>query len=263
MNKIFIEIRKIMTDCIEKYIPEISLHDLESKGAVFYMNGKNGTEFDWYVNDKISDFMMFYNDEENMGAVKATLYNNGEVLIYVYGDCGKTINQRLKTCIEASEEDLLKLAVVLRNEADDKKIWDENIEKINTDVEPDAAQMDKYILEANLYTDMRARKLMLGQVAYVSKKIMDEGWKIGYMCRDEAINENDSGWCFMAGNEEDDYMNDYQNIMVMNINEVIKYDNVIWTYINNPVGTSLIRISSDEFEIDNNDKEIYMEKKEQ
>ena len=83
------------------------------------------------------------------------------------------------------------------------------------------------------------------------------------MCRDEAINENDSGWCFMAGNEEDDYINDYQNIMVMNINEVIKYDNVIWTYINNPVGTSLIRISSDEFEIDNNDKEIYMEKKEQ
>lgn len=261
MNKIFSEIKEIMRECVEKYILEITLNDLESEGAVFYMNGKNGTEFDWYVNDKISDFMMFYNDEENMGAVKATLYNNGEVLIYVYGDCGKTINQRLKTCIEASEEDLLKLAVVLRNEADDKKIWDENIEKINTDVEPDATQMEKYISEANLYTDMRERKLMLGQVAYVSKKIMDEGWKIGYMCRDEAINENDSGWCFMAGNEEDDYMNDYQNIMVMSINEVIKYDNVIWTYINNPVGTSLIRISSDEFEIDNNDKEIYMEKK--
>ena len=263
MNKIFSEIKEIMKECVEKYIPEITLNDLESEGAVFYMNGKNGTEFDWYVNDKISDFMMFYNDEENLGAVKATLYNNGEVLIYVYGDCGKTINQRLKTSIEASEEELLKLAVVLRNEADNKKIWDENIEKINTEVEPDAAQMEKYISEANLYTDMRARKLMLGQVAYVSKKIMDEGWKIGYMCRDEAINENDSGWCFMAGNEEDDYMNDYQNIMVMNINEVIKYDNVIWTYINNAVGTSLIRISSDEFEIDNNDKEIYMEKKEQ
>lgn len=63
---------------------------------------------------------MFFIDEENLGAVKATLYNNGEVLIYVYGDCGKTINQRLKTCIETSEEELLKLAAVLRNESDEK-----------------------------------------------------------------------------------------------------------------------------------------------
>ena len=66
MNKILKEIKEIMIDCIEKHLPEISFKDLEDNGAVFYMNGKNGTEFDWYVNNKLSDFMIFYNDENNI-----------------------------------------------------------------------------------------------------------------------------------------------------------------------------------------------------
>ena len=34
-------------------------------------------------------------------------------------------------------------------------------------------------------------------MSYVSKKITDEGWKVGYMTREEALNENDSGWSFL------------------------------------------------------------------
>lgn len=45
---------------------------------------------------------------------------------------------------------------------------------------------------------MRMRKEMLGLGAYVSKKIIEEGWKVGYMSRDEAMHEGDSGWAFMA-----------------------------------------------------------------
>ena len=66
-----------MKECLEKYVSDILPDDLEDRGAIFYMNGKNGTEFDWYVNDKVSDFMIFYNDKDNLGAVKATIYNNG------------------------------------------------------------------------------------------------------------------------------------------------------------------------------------------
>ena len=29
-----------MKECVEKYIPEITLINLESEGSVFYMNGK-------------------------------------------------------------------------------------------------------------------------------------------------------------------------------------------------------------------------------
>lgn len=249
-----------MIDCIEKYIPDVSFSDLEYNGAIFYMNGKNGTEFDWYVNDKISDFMMFYNDKNNMGAVKTTLYNNGALLIYVYGERGKTVIQEIKSYIDVTEDEVLSLAIALRNEADDKRIWDEDIEKIDTDSEPNNAKIKEFLSNAHYYDDMKERKALLGQIAYVSKKIMDEGWKIGYMCRDEAVRENDSGWSFMAGNEDDEYIEDYHNIQLMSIHEVMQYDMVIWKYINSPVGTRLIRISSEEFEVDNNDKEIYMEK---
>ena len=250
-----------MIDCVEKYLPDIALTDLEGDGAVFYMNGKNGTEFDWYVNDKLSNFMMFYDDKDNMGAVKATLYNDGGLLIYAYGDRGKTVIQEINTYLDVPDEDILSLAVVLRNEADDNRVWDENIEKLNTDLEPGADKIDEFVSNSHYYDDMRERKYLLGQVAYVSKKIMDEGWKIGYMCREEAVNENDSGWSFMVGDEDDEYINDYQNIQLMSINSVMQYDSAIWKYITSPVGTRLIRVSSEEFEIDENNKEIFKEKK--
>lgn len=261
MNKILSKIKEIMIDCVEKYLPDIALTDLEGDGAVFYMNGKNGTEFDWYVNDKLSNFMMFYDDKDNMGAVKATLYNDGGLLIYAYGDRGKTVIQEINTYLDVPDEDILSLAVVLRNEADDNRVWDENIEKLNTDLEPGADKIDEFVSNSHYYDDMRERKYLLGQVAYVSKKIMDEGWKIGYMCREEAVNENDSGWSFMVGDEDDEYINDYHNIQLMSINSVMQYDSAIWKYITSPVGTRLIRVSSEEFEIDENNKEIFKEKK--
>lgn len=260
MNKILFEIKKIMMDCIEKYIPDTPYGDLEDNGTIFYMNGKNGTEFDWYVNEKISDLMMFYNDENNMGAVKTTLYKNGALLIYVYGERGKTVIQEIKSYIDVTEDEVLSLAIVFRNEADDKRIWDESIEKIDTDLEPDAAKIEEFLSKAHYYDDMKERKELLGQIAYVSKKIMNEGWKIGYMCRDKAVRENDSGWSFMAGNEDEEYIEDCRNIQLMSIHAVMQYDRTIWKYINSPVGTRLIRISSEEFEVDRNDKEIYMEK---
>ena len=42
---------------------------------------------------------------------------------------------------------------------------------------------------------------------------------------------------------------------------VCQLDSDVLKYIDNPVGTSLIRTSSDEFEIDNNDRKIYVEKR--
>lgn len=33
------------------------------------MNGKNGTEFDWFVNEHLPSFMVFYDNEEKLGAV--------------------------------------------------------------------------------------------------------------------------------------------------------------------------------------------------
>ncbi len=260
MNKILSEVKQIMHATVKEHLSEVSLSDLEDNGAVYYMNGKNGTEFDWYVNEKISDFMMFYNDEDNMGAVKTTLYNNGVLLLYVYGEQGKAVPQKIDSYLDVTEEEVLALAVLFRNEADDKKIWDADIEKIDSDAKPGTVMINEFVSNAHYYDDMKERKALMGQIAYVSKKIMDEDWKIGYMCRDEAVQENDSGWSFMVGNEEDEYTADYRNIQLMSIHSVLQYDGAIWKYITAPVGTRLIRVSSEEFEADDNTKEIYMEK---
>ena len=49
MNRILNEIKEIIKQNINEYLPEVKSSDLEENGTVYYMNGKNGTEFDWYV----------------------------------------------------------------------------------------------------------------------------------------------------------------------------------------------------------------------
>lgn len=76
------------------------------------MNGRNGTEFDWCVNDKISDFMMFYHDESHLSAMKLTLYNNGG--IFVYGDHGYKMIQEVRSWCKVSKKEIMKLAIILK-----------------------------------------------------------------------------------------------------------------------------------------------------
>ena len=74
MDNILTELEQKIHECLRTYLPEINKNELEGNGTVYYMNGKNGTEFDWHVNDRLSTVMMFYDDEDKLGAVKATNY---------------------------------------------------------------------------------------------------------------------------------------------------------------------------------------------
>ena len=261
MNKILNDIKEIINENIKIYLPDVKPTDLEENGMIYYMNGKNGTEFDWYVNEKISDFMVFYNDETNLGAIKLTIYYNGEVLLYIYGDKGNKIVKEINTSIEASEDEIFQLAVILKNEADDNRIWDASIEKINTDIEANEEQIERFKESEEDMNPLKEEFDILYKMAYVSNRIIEDGWKVGFMYREEAVNENDSGWSFLAGNEDDDYTSNAKNITLLSIEQVYQLDPDIWNYIYNPIGTKLIRISSDKFEIDKNDKEIYTEKR--
>ncbi len=53
VNRILCEIKKIVDKDMALYLPHVKSSELEDGGAVFYMNGQNGTEFDWYVNDRL------------------------------------------------------------------------------------------------------------------------------------------------------------------------------------------------------------------
>lgn len=261
MNRILNEIKEIIKQNINEYLPEIKSSDLEENGTVYYMNGKNGTEFDWYVNEHLPSFMVFYNDEQNLGAAKLLIYANGEVILYIYGDKGNKVIKEVKTSIEVAENELFNLAVILKSEADDKSIWEASIDKINTDFEINDKKITEFQDSEQYMEPTKNRLKLLNKTAYLSKKILEEGWKIGYMRRDKPVNENDSGWSFLAGNEDNEYYNDYKNIALVSVQEVYQLDPDIWNYIDNPVGTELIRISSNEFEIDKKNKEIFMEKR--
>ncbi len=261
MNRILNEIKKIIKQNINEYLPEVKSSDLEENGTVYYMNGKNGTEFDWYVNEHLPSFMVFYNDKQNLGAAKLLIYANGKVILYLYEDKGNKLIKEIETSIEISADELFKLAVILKKEAEDKDIWDESIDKINTDVEITEEEITKFQASEQYMKPTRNRINLLNKMAYLSKKVSEEGWKIGYMCREEAMNENDSGWQFLAGNEDDEYLNNHKNCLLVHVQDVYQLDPDIWNYIDNPVGTELIRISSNEFEIDKKNKEIFMEKR--
>ena len=97
MNRILTEIKRTINENMAAYLPHVKNSDLEKDGAVFYMNGRDGTEFDWHVNDKLCPFMVFYNDKDNLGAAKLLLYCNGEADLYLYDDKGKELIQTVHT----------------------------------------------------------------------------------------------------------------------------------------------------------------------
>lgn len=261
MNRILNEIKEIIKKNINEYLPEVKPSNLEENGTVYYMNGKNGTEFDWYVNEHLPSFMVFYNDEQNLGAAKLLIYANGKVVLYLYEDKGNKLIKEIETSIEIIEDELFKLAVILKNETEDKDIWDESIDKINMDVEITEEEITKFQDSEQYMKPTKNRMNLLNKMAYLSKKVSEEGWKVGYMCREEAMNENDSGWQFLAGNEDDKYLNNHKNCLLVHVQDVYQLDPDIWNYIDNPVGTELIRVSSNEFEIDKKNKEIFVEKR--
>lgn len=262
MNRILIKIKEIIDSNRELYLPHVKSSDLENDGEIYYMNGKDGTEFDWYVNDKLPPFMVFYNDEANLGAMKLLLYHDGGIVVYIYDEKGKKLIQEVHTYLDVNETDLFELAVILKNAADDNNIWGAGIESINTDIMVNDEKINEFKENKNHYSAIKNKKIILSLKSYVSKKITKGGWKVGYMERNEPFHEGDSGWSFLAGNENDKYLSDHRNIDLISVGTVWQqFDSDIFKYIDMPIGTKLIRISPETFEIDKQDKEIYMIKR--
>lgn len=261
MNKILSSIKELINESINKYLPDVKENELEENGSIYYMNGKNGTEFDWYVNDHLSDFFVFYNDEKNLGALKLTLHNDGNIIIYIYGDKGNKIVRTLDTFLKASAKEIMNLAIILKNEADNKNIFNDSIDRINSDAKISKAKITEFKNNKEYFENLRARKEFFNLKAIVSAKITQEGYKVGYMIRCNPRNNEDSGWQFLVGNEDDAYLNDIKKVELLPIAYVSNLDPDILKYVDKPVGTELIRISSTEFEIDNHQKKIYIEKR--
>ena len=259
MNPILSDIQTKILNAIKENLPDLSFDDLEEGGKVYYMNGNNGTEFDWFVNEHFPSFMVFYNDKENLGAAKASVYPDGGMVIYLFDDHGRHMAKEVSTFLDVEEPDLLSLAVCMRCNADDKKIWDAALDIIESDVVPDERTISEFISHREYYEPSIRRRDILGKLCVVSKKVSRDGWKVGFMLREELQDDKDSGWQFMAGDEDDEYLDNVENIELCLVNSIAGIDPAIMKYIDSPVGARFVRISSDDFEEDKNQRS-YMEK---
>lgn len=101
-----------------------------------------------------------------------------------------------------------------------------------------------------------------GDGCFVSDMIISHGYKVGLMYREEPDEGvPDSGWRFLLGTEEDDYLNNPDNIHLVDINTLCNYDVCVIPYLDAPYGSSYIRVDDKEFALDDGEREIYIAKR--
>ncbi len=75
-----------------------------------------------------------------------------------------------------------------------------------------------------------------------SNKITVEGMKVGFMYREESLDDEDSGWRFLSGTEDQDYADNPDNSKIFGVNAIANHDPAIIPYLKMPEGTELGRV---------------------
>lgn len=78
-------------------------------------------------------------------------------------------------------------------------------------------------------------------------RITVDGCKVGFMHREEPYQNGnpDSGWRFMAGDEDEEYMNNPDNHSIYQVNTICNYDPEIIPFLSSEPGTAYIRDEND------------------
>ena len=130
-QEIIEKIKGVFADIRKKY-PLITDEDLHSNCAIFYMNGNDGTDFDWDANEHTSEFYMFHENE--IGFIKLYVNKGDTYTAYVYPNGEMSAVETVKGDLD--EGDSLYLAALLYRKADREYIYDGNIDEIDFTYEP-------------------------------------------------------------------------------------------------------------------------------
>jgi hypothetical protein len=65
-----------------------------------------------------------------------------------------------------------------------------------------------------------------------------QGKKVGYMVREPTSRQHDSGWCFMSGEESQDYMDNPNNHAIYDVNTIANYSPDIVGFLNATPGSA-------------------------
>lgn len=130
MIQITKEVEKVINFINEcrKEFPDVKDSDLEKGGAIFYMNGNDGTDFDWEVNNRLCEFGIGVADG-SVFAFKCHVYKDGSTECYCYphGEMRpvETIEKDL-----FDENEVNDLYRTMMKVADNKRLWDKTIEEL-------------------------------------------------------------------------------------------------------------------------------------
>ncbi len=72
-------------------------------------------------------------------------------------------------------------------------------------------------------------------------QIAVQGRPVGYMYREKPRRDNDSGWCFTAGDESEEYTNNAENHEIYDVNTIANYDPEIIPFLDAPPGSAFAR----------------------
>lgn len=126
IKKMITEILDEMDRLMRRYLPDVKPEDLVQNGNTFYMNGNDGTDFDWNANGRTCEFMRFYEKTE-YGAIKAYIRDDGNLDGYIWGNDGLEKGTRIDTTYSIGCENAKELCKWLIKNKDDKEMWDEVI----------------------------------------------------------------------------------------------------------------------------------------
>ena len=70
------------------------------------------------------------------------------------------------------------------------------------------------------------------------------GKPVGYMVREPTSRQSDSGWCFMAGDESQEYMDNSDHHAIYDVNTIANYSPDIIQFLDAPPESAFVRDTS-------------------
>ncbi|WP_312320643.1 DUF2185 domain-containing protein [Stenotrophomonas sp.] len=73
-------------------------------------------------------------------------------------------------------------------------------------------------------------------------RITVDGEMVGYCYREESIDDNDSGWRFFCGDEDEEYLGIASNIEIYDVNTIANYDPSVISVLDSCEGAAFERV---------------------
>lgn len=137
-QQIIEKVKGVFAEIRERY-PLITDEDLLENGAIFYMNGNDGTDFDWNANDHTSEFYVYHSNE--IGFIKLYVNKGDTYTAYVYPNGEMSAIETIRG--DLNKGDSLYLATLLYRKADREYIYDATIDEIDFSYEPDEWELQE------------------------------------------------------------------------------------------------------------------------